>query len=60
MMNETYKPYTAKRWTEIPLPKQVRNAGCKELTEGQKDQYHRDLEKLMKESGVLKPDGSLK
>lgn len=60
MTNETYKPYTAKRWTEIPLPRQTENAECKEFTKEQKDQYHRDLERLMKESGVLKPNESLK
>lgn len=57
MTDNAYKPYTAKRWTEIiqPIP-----TGKKvEYTEEQKEQYRRDLERLMKESGALKPNESL-
>lgn len=57
MTDNAYKPYTARRWTEpiqpIPTGKKA------EYTKEQKEQYHRNLERLMKESGALKPNESL-
>lgn len=56
MNGESYKPYTAKRWTEIPIPKTIEGAVCKEYTPDEKAQNNRDMERIMKKFGVLKPD----
>lgn len=55
--NEEYKPYTAKRWTEIP---DFRPTGViVESTPEQRNMYRKRLEELMKENGVLKPGETL-
>lgn len=51
-----YKPYTAKRWTEIPMPKTIEGAARKEYTPEEKRQNERDMERIMRKLGVLKPD----
>lgn len=56
MNGERYKPYTAKRWTEIPMPKAVEGAACKEYTPEEKAQNNRDMERIMKKLDILKPD----
>lgn len=45
------KPYSAKRWTDVPEPKAIGNF---EITEQEKEQYDKELKSLMKQAGVLK------
>jgi hypothetical protein len=55
--NNEYKPFTAKRWTEVPIP--IVTGNFVEYSDEQKKQFKKDLETLMRKSGVLKPDESL-
>jgi hypothetical protein len=55
--NNEYKPFTAKRWTEVPIP--IVKGNFVEYSDEQKKQFKKDLETLMRKSGVLKPDESL-
>ena len=48
-----YKPYTAKRWTEIPVPRVI---GHREYTPEESEKNDRDMERIMREYGVLEPD----
>lgn len=58
MKNEkTYIPYSAKRWTEIPMPEST--GAVRTVTEDQRKQYDKDMENIMKEYGILKPEESL-
>lgn len=58
MKDNEYKPYTARRWTDIPIPTVVGPA--EEFTEEEKRKNREELECIMKKFGVLKPDESLK
>lgn len=53
---EEYIPYTAKRWTDIPKPRVV---GHFEITEEEKKEYEKNMERLLKKYGVIKQDESL-
>lgn len=53
MRNELF---TAKRWTDIP---QATVTGCTEVTEDERKKYDKDMEKILRQRGVLKPDESL-
>ena len=44
MNGENYKPYSAKRWTEIPVPRVI---GHTESTPEEKEQSDRDMEDIM-------------
>ncbi len=52
MDKENYKPYTAKRWTEIPEPKII---GHTESTEEEKRENDREAEEVLRQYGLLKP-----
>lgn len=56
MNGENYKPFTARRWTEIPIPKPVEGAVCKEFTQEEKEQHDRDAERILRDFGLLKPN----
>lgn len=51
------KPYSAKRWTDIPQPRVV---GKTEFTEEEKKQNDEKLERILKEYGILKENENLK
>ena len=53
MNGENYKPYSAKRWTEIPVPWVI---GHTESTPEEKEQSDRDMEDIMRKFGALSPD----
>ena len=53
MNGENYKPYSAKRWTEIPVP---RVFGHTESNPEEKEQSDRDMEDIMRKFGALSPD----
>lgn len=53
MKNDDYRPYSAKRWTDIPIPKVI---GHTEYTPEEKEKNDRDMEGIMREYGVLGAD----
>ena len=52
-MNKEEKPFSAKRWTDIPKPIVV---GHSEFTEAEEKENERKLEEIMRAYGVLKPN----
>lgn len=50
------KLFSDRRWHDAPMPVVV---GYEELTEEEKKQADKKLEKILKECGVLKPDESI-
>lgn len=50
MKKEGYKPYTAKRWTEIPKPVVV---GHSEFTEEEKKQNNDDATEMLQKYKVI-------
>lgn len=59
MKDNNYKPYTAKRWTEIPMPVVTEQRHI-ELTDEQKRRDDAVAEYILKEYGVIKPDETIK
>lgn len=53
MKKENNKPYSAKRWTDIPVPDVI---GHKESIPEEKEQYDKDMEIIMKQYGVINSD----
>lgn len=53
MGKDNYKPYSARRWTDIPVPEII---GRTEFTPEEKEKNDRDMEKIMREYGVLGAD----
>lgn len=52
------KPYSAKRWTDIPKP--IVSEDTREFTEDEKTKYDQDMEYMLRKYGVLKPGETLK
>ena len=50
------KLFNDRRWTDLPQAKVV---GYFEMTEEEKRQAGKDLEKILKETGAIKPDETL-
>lgn len=50
------KLFSDRRWHDAPMPVVV---GHEELTEEEQKQADKDLEKILKECGVLKPNESI-
>lgn len=48
--DEEYKPYTARRWTDIPQPVVI---GHREFTEEEKKENDKKTEKILKEYGII-------
>lgn len=57
MSEGKYKPYTAKRWTEIPAPKVV---GQIEFSEEEKRENELKAEEALKAYGILQPNEHLR
>lgn len=55
MKDNNYKPYTAKRWTEIPMPVVTGHKHI-EITDEQRRRDDAVAERILKEYGVIKPD----
>lgn len=51
------KPYTAKRWTDIPKP--IVTGKAKQYSEEEQKQKDLEFEQILKEYGVLKSDEHL-
>lgn len=52
-MDSENKPFSAKRWTDIPKPIVV---GHSEFAEAEKKENEQKLEEIMRAYGVLKPN----
>ena len=52
-MNKEEKPFSAKRWTDIPKPIVV---GHSEFTEAEEKENERKTEEILRAYGVLKPN----
>lgn len=52
MDGKDYKPYTAKRWTEIPEPEII---GHTDFTEEEERENDRKAEEMLRKYGLLKP-----
>lgn len=50
MEKDNYKPYTARRWTDIPVPRAV---GHRELTTEERENADRTMERILRRNGVL-------
>lgn len=48
-----YKPYTAKRWTDIPVPEVI---GYSKTSESERKQCERDFTQILRANGVIQPD----
>lgn len=57
MDKENYRPYTAKRWTEIPKPQLI---GHTEFTEEQKRKNDKNAEDMLRQYGILKPENNMR
>lgn len=57
MENGVHKPYTAKRWTDIPEP--IITGTAKQYNEEEQRRQDLEFEHILKEYGVLKPDEHL-
>ena len=51
MEKDDHKPYTARRWTDIPVPRVV---GHRELTPEERENAERTMERILRRNGVLK------
>ena len=51
------KPYSSKRWTDVPLPTVI---GKRNFSDEEKKKNDEDFERILKEYGVLKPNEHLK
>ncbi len=58
MEDNNYKPYTPKRWTEIPKPVPLGPAVI--FTDEQKKRNDAEAERILKKYGVIKPDETIK
>lgn len=56
-MKDDYKPYSAKRWTEIPIPKVT---GHIESTPEERERSDSDFTEVLKEYGVIGKDEIVK
>lgn len=56
-MKDDYKPYSAKRWTEIPIPKII---GHTESTPEERERSDSDFTEVLKEYGVIGKDEIVK
>lgn len=59
MKEDNYKPYTAKRWTEIPVFKPAEGVPVREFTSEEKEQNERDMESILRKYGQLGDDEKL-
>lgn len=50
MEKDDHKPYTARRWTDIPVPRVVRH---RELTPEERENADRTMERILRRNGVL-------
>ena len=51
MSEKDSKPYTSKRWTDIPVPETI---GYTEFTEEEQKENDKKMEEMMKHYGVIK------
>lgn len=57
MKKDDYKPFSAKRWTEIPIPKVI---GHIESTPEEKEKNDSDFTEILREYGVISKDEIVK